>query len=289
MVKEFDGSNWNQFCMNLKRSNLTWLLVPALAVIAAICGVATNEANTLTAEEKAAGWRLLWDGQTFTGWRGVKSPEFPAKAWLIHGGILTARSRGAAEDEVGEDLITCEQYSDFEMVADFKLTDGANSGLKYFVRSNWDPVAGHRKESGFGLTIGYEFQILDDARHPDAKLGRDGNRTLGALYDLIPPATNKPVHALGRWNTARIVARGGHVEHWLNGRKIIEFERGSPAFREAVAASKFNRLPDFASWSEGCLLLQDHGGEVSFRNLKIRPLAPPPAVSTDKVISQART
>ena len=276
--------------MNLKRSNLTWLLLPALAiaVMAAIGGGATNGANTLTAEEKAAGWRLLWDGQTFTGWRGVKSPEFPAKDWLIHGGILTAHSRGAAEGEVGEDIITCEQYSDFELVADFKLTAGVNSGLKYFVRSNWDPVAGRRKESGFGLTIGYEFQLLDDARHPDAKLGRDGNRTLGALYDLIPPATNKPVHALGRWNTARIVARGGHVEHWLNGRKIIEFERGSPAFREAVAASKFNRLPDFASWSEGCLLLQDHGGEVSFRNLKIRPLAPPPAVSTDKVISQAR-
>ena len=274
--------------MNLKRSDLTWLLGTALAIIATTGVVDAKAANTLTPEEKAAGWRLLWDGQTSKGWRSVWSLDFPAKGWLIHNGMLTVLASDGGESAVGEDIITSERYSDFELLADFKITEGANSGIKYFVHSNLDPVTGRRKDTAFGLAIGCEFQILDDARHPDAKLGRDGNRTLGSLYDLLPAAASKRPNAIGQWNTARIVVQGSHVEHWLNGAKILEYERGSPEFRSQVAASKFSSVAGFSFWSDGHILLQEHGGEVAFRNLKIRTPSPSRVVRSGEITSEAR-
>ena len=142
--------------------------------------------------------------------------------------------------------------------------------------------------TGFGLAIGYEYQILDDARNPDAKLGRDGNRTLGSLYDLIPAATSKQPKAIGQWNTTRILLKGRHVEHWLNGAKILEYWRGTPEFRARVAASKFNVIPDFGSWPDGHILLQEDGGEVSFRNLKIRTPSPNRTVLSVQPTREAR-
>ncbi len=222
--------------------------------------------NTLTESEKAAGWRLLWDGKTSAGWRGVKSEKFPAQYWEIADGIFNVHEANGGRTPGGGNIITLERFSSFELVADFKLTPGANSGIKYFVQSDLDPD----NHTGAGPAVGCEFQLLDDQRHPDAKLGRAGNRTLGSLYDLIPPAATKQPNPIGEWNTARILVQGRHVEHWLNGQKIVEYERGSPAFRAAVARSKFKSIPAFGEWPEGHILLQEHGDQVYFRNLKIR-------------------
>jgi hypothetical protein len=153
------------------------------------------------------------------------------------------------------------------------MTTGCNSGIKIFVQPNISPIDKVTGQpTGVGSAIGLEYQILDDANHPDAKLGRDGDRRLGALYDLIPCDPAKPVNPVGAWNRARIVSRGTHVEEWLNGRKILEYDRGSAAFRAAVARSKFKDIPSFGEWADGHILLQEHGSEVSFRNIKIRIL-----------------
>jgi hypothetical protein len=229
--------------------------------------------NTLTALEQAAGWKLLWDGKTTTGWRSPKSDAFPDKSWQIQDGVLSVVSSGNAEAQAGGDIITRDRYANFELVADFKTTTGCNSGIKIFVQPNIAPI--HKatgQTTGGGSAIGMEFQILDDANHPDAKLGRDGDRTIGSLYDLIPAPTNKVVMPVGEWNHARIVSQGQHVEFWLNGQKTVEFERGSPTFRAAVAASKFKDIPNFGEWPDGHILLQEHGSEVSFCNVKIHEL-----------------
>ena len=232
--------------------------------------------NTLTAPETAAGWRLLWDGQTTAGWRSPQSDAFPAKSWRIADGVLTVDpgwTNGDAEAQSGGDIITRDRYANFELTADFKTSVGCNSGIKIFVQPNISPVDKVTgKPTAKGSAIGLEYQILDDARHPDAKLGRNGDRQLGALYDLFPCDPAKPVNPIGEWNRARIVSRGNHVEHWLNGRKILDYDRGSAAFRAAVAQSKFKNIPGFGEWSDGHILLQEHGSEVSFRNVKIRLL-----------------
>jgi hypothetical protein len=221
-----------------------------------------SEANTLTAEEKAAGWKLLWDGKTSDGWRSAKRPEFPTAGWKINGGILSINETGGGESAAAGDIITVGKYSDFELSVDFKITPGANSGIKFFV----DPAI----NKGNGSAIGPEFQILDDARHPDAKLGKDGNRTIGSLYDLIPAPATKKVNPVGNWSNARILSDGMHVTYWLNGEKTVEFERGSKQWRDQVAKSKYKVWKDFGELPEGHILLQDHGNQVFFRNIKIR-------------------
>lgn len=234
------------------------------------------ENNTLSEQEKADGWKLLWDGKTTDGWRSPKSDSFPTKSWRIAEGVLTVDpglTNGEAEAQSGGDIITRERYASFELVADFKGSPGCNSGIKIFVQPNLSPVDKVTgKPAGVGSAIGLEYQILDDEKHPDAKLGHDGNRKLGALYDLFPCDPNKPVKPVGQWNTARILSRGTHVEHWLNGRKILAYDRGSEAFRAAVARSKFKNIPGFGEWPDGHILLQEHGSEVSFRNVKLRVL-----------------
>jgi len=236
-----------------------------------------TEDNTLTDQEKADGWKLLWDGQTTDGWRSPKSDAFPTQSWRIADGVLTVDpglTNGEAEAQSGGDIITRDRYSNFELTADFKTSTGCNSGIKIFVQPNLSPIDKITgKPTGVGSAIGLEYQILDDLRHPDAKLGRDGDRKLGALYDLIPCDPTKPVNPVGEWNRARIVSRGNHVEHWLNGRKILEYDRGSDAFRAAVALSKFKNIPGFGEWPDGHILLQEHGSEASFRNVKIRVLS----------------
>ena len=227
--------------------------------------------NTLTDAEKTAGWRLLWDGKTAEGWRSAKSEDFPDRGWSMKNGLLTVHEHGGEESVAGGDIITRQRFADFEMRADFKITPGANSGIKIFVQPSLSPIDKLTgKPVGTGSAIGLEFQVLDDLRHPDAKLGREGNRTLGSVYDLIPAPTNKAVFPMGEWNQARIVSRGQHVEFWLNGQKTVEFERSSEDFRQRVAASKYHTIPGFGEWTDGHILLQDHGNEVSFRNLKIR-------------------
>jgi hypothetical protein len=232
--------------------------------------------NTLTAQEKADGWKLLWNGKNTDGWRSAKSEEFPKTGWTIHDGVLTVDAgwtNGEAEAQSGGDIITRKAYANFELVADFKCSPGCNSGIKIFVQPNISPidkVTG--KPTAKGSAIGMEFQILDDAKHPDAKRGVNGDRTIGSLYDLIPAAKDKKVMPIGEWNHARILSQGKHVEFWLNGEKTVEFERGSPEFRDAVAKSKFKDIPSFGEWADGHILLQEHGSEASFRNVKIREL-----------------
>lgn len=230
-------------------------------------------ANTLSEAEKADGWKLLWNGRNTQGWRSAKSDRFPTHGWEIKDGILTVLESGGAEAAAGGDIITRDRYSNFELKVDFKITPGANSGIKYFCQPNLDPITGTGAKAATGSAIGLEFQILDDERHPDAKLGRDGNRTVGSLYDLIPAASTKRPSPIGEWNTACILSRGKHVEHWLNGQKVLEYERGSPAFRELVAKSKYRNIPGFGEWPDGHILLQDHGNRVSFRNIKIQLLS----------------
>ena len=235
-----------------------------------------GENNVLTAQEKADGWKLLWDGKTTDGWRSPKSESFPKQSWSIHGDVLmvdAGLTNGEAESQAGGDIITKDRYSNFEIMADFKCSPGCNSGIKIFVQPNISPidkVTG--KPIGTGSAIGLEYQILDDLKHPDAKLGQNGDRKLGSLYDLIPADPTKPVNPVGEWNRAHIISKGNHVENWLNGRKIVEYDRGSEAFRAAVAASKFKDIPNFGEWQDGHILLQEHGSEVSFRNVKIRVL-----------------
>jgi len=223
--------------------------------------------NTLTSAEREAGWRLLWDGHTTWGWRGARSETFPEKGWEIADGALTVLETGGAEAEAGGDIITEDEYANFELRLEFRMTEGANSGIKYFV----DPEL----NKGKGSAIGLEYQILDDAVHPDATMGRDGNRTLASLYDLIPASKSKETRPMGEWNEARIISEGPFVEHWLNGKKVLGYERGSQEFRELVAQSKYKVWKDFGEAPEGHILLQDHGNRVSFRNIAIRVLNPP--------------
>ncbi len=216
-------------------------------------------ANRLSEGERRAGWRLLWDGRTNAGWHSAKGGGFPAKGWSIGDGILRVEGGGG-------DIVSDRAYRDFELSIDFRLSPGANSGIKYFL-------------DGKDSTVGLEYQLLDDARHPDAKMGRDGNRTVGSLYDLIaarnlsdPDSPGKRVNPPGEWNRAVIVARGRHVEHWLNGFKVVEYDRGSPEFRALVEQSKFAGRANFGEAGQSPILLQDHGDRVEFRSIKLRAL-----------------
>ena len=217
-----------------------------------------SQDNQLTAKEKKEGWVLLFNGKNLDGWTSVGKDAPPAFGWVVKNGILNVRKQG---DKRGGDIITRDQYSDFDLKVDFRITKGANSGIKYFFT---------KYEKGGWL--GLEYQILDDENHPDAKLGRDGNRLEGGLYDMLPTSP-KQVNPIGEWNQARIVAKGTKVTHYLNGKKILSFDRSSEQYKKAWQLSKYkNSKPMFGDVKEGHILLQDHGDEVSFRNVKIKVL-----------------
>lgn len=218
--------------------------------------------NDLSEVERKQGWRLLWDGKSAAGWRSAAGKKFPTAGWRMKKGELVATGAG------GGDIVTDETFGAFELQLDFKLTPGANSGIEYYV----DDQGG-----ADGNLPGLEYQLLDDAQHPDAQQGIEGNRTLASLYDIQPRGalmTNVGIAPkIGEWQHARIIARpDGHVEHWLNGVKVLEFSRGSQEFRRRVAASKFQDIVNFGELQRGRILLQDHGAEVRFRSVKIRPL-----------------
>jgi len=224
--------------------------------------------NQLTDYEVRQGWRLLWDGKTNAGWRGAKLDHFPTWGWTMADGELNIEEADGGESTGPGDIVTIDRFSNFEMEFEFLISEGANSGVKYFV----DPEL----NKGAGSAIGCEFQVLDDQAHPDAKEGVAGNRTLGSVYDLIT-AENlstegraKQFKGVGEWNQGRLVSNNGYVEHWLNGEKIIEFDRHSQMFRALVAYSKYKDWPNFCQQPEGHLLLQDHGNDVSYRSIKVR-------------------
>lgn len=222
--------------------------------------------NTLSGQEKFNGVKLLWDGKTNKGWRGFSKKTFPAEGWHIADGVLTVEASNGHEEGKGGDIVTDKEYHAFDLQFDFKLTPGANSGVKYFVKESYDT----KGKSAIGL----EYQVLDDSLHPDAKLGRDGDRTESSLYDMIPRKNIKAAfRPIGEWNHGRIIVYpDNHVEHWLNGYKMLEYQRGSDEFKHLVEISKYKKWENFGLWNEGHLLLQDHGNEVSYRSIKIKTL-----------------
>lgn len=226
-----------------------------------------NTKNNLTSREINNGWKMLWDGKTTNGWRGARLDEFPKNGWKIENGVLSVLASGGGESRAGGDIVTKDTYSNFELKVDFRVTKGGNSGIKYYVDTDIN--------KGPGSSIGLEFQILDDDVHPDAKKGNhEGSRTVGSLYDLIKADPNKPINAIGEWNTAHIKSINNHVEHWLNGKKILEYERKSDAYRKLVSESKYVTWPNFGEADSGHILLQDHGDLISFKNVKIKSINP---------------
>lgn len=219
----------------------------------------------LTAEEIAMGWAPLWDGKTTEGWRNAKADTFPTKGWTISDGILTVHAKSG-----GGDIITHDRYAAFELSLDFKMTEAANSGIKYFTQPNLNTKTGELMAINQGSAIGLEYQILDDQKHPDAKNGRDGNRTLASVYDLITSDKTQTKPAIGTWHTALIKTDGRKVEHFLDGQLVASYDRFSPEFEALVAKSKYKNIPGFGQWPNGHLLLQDHNDEVSFKNIKFR-------------------
>ena len=218
-------------------------------------------ANQLSEQEKLQGFSLLFNGKDLTGWRTAGKDASPTKGWLVEQGNLVIQDSSVKERP--GDLVTIGKHGAFELVFDFMLTPGANSGVKYFV----EETPGSR--SGLGL----EFQVLDDEKHPDAKMGTLGNRTLASLYDLIPSIKQEPRFRkkIGEWNQGRIVVYpNNHVEHWLNGFKVVEYNRGDMIYQVLVAHSKYAKNKNFGMLPAAPILLQDHGDRVSYRSIKIR-------------------
>jgi hypothetical protein len=215
--------------------------------------------NVLTDTEARAGFRLLFDGKTTAGWRGFKKADFPSQGWSVRDGALVKTASGQGDSLGGGDIVTKERFSDFELRFDWRIAAAGNSGVKYLVTE---------ERSG---PIAHEYQLIDDDAHPDAKVGEQ--RKTAALYDALP-ATNKALRPVGEFNESRILLRGRHVEHWLNGRKVLEYELESEALMAAKAKSKFKDVAGWGTRLPGHILLQDHGDEVAFRNIRIRPLSP---------------
>ena len=222
----------------------------------------SNIPNTLSTKEIKEGWTLLWDGKSFNGWRGIYKNDFPAHGWRIENGELICLGNEMPDSLKGGDIITDKKYGRFELTCEFKITDKGNSGIKYFVNELLKSSPGH----GLGL----EFAILDNENWPYDK--PDYNRTCGSLYDLIRAPQSTKVQPKGEWNVALIMVDGNHIEHWLNGTKTVEIEKGSKKYYQLLAKSKYANIKGWGEFQDGHILLQDEGPRISFRNIKIREI-----------------
>ena len=227
-----------------------------LLAVASLAGAA--ESNQLAPAEKGAGWMLLFDGKSTQGWHAFQKKTFPAKGWIVEDGWLHGLGQG------GGDILSDGEYDQFELQWEWKLASGGNSGLKYFVLET-------RKTA-----LGHEYQMLDDALNPDGKVAA-GKHVTASFYDVLKPTVSPPTRPMGEINQSRILVRGNHIEHWLNGSKVLEYDCGSPAVQAAVAESKFKNVPGFGNCVKGHILLQDHHSEAWFRNIRVHELGEGPA------------
>jgi hypothetical protein len=244
----------------------TKIALPLLTVVTLIIAApAQNKTpvNQLTKAEKDAGWRSLFDGVTFNGWRGFHSDKVP-DGWAIEDGCIKKTPAEGELGRAGGDLITVDQFDNFEFSVEWKVAKGANSGIKYLISESLPPTG----RSG----VSFEYQLIDDENHSDSKAGIAGNRTAGSLYDLIPAIKEKKLNPPGEFNHTRIIVKGNHIEHWLNGVKALEFERGGEKLKQHIAESKFKNTKGFGETARGHILFQDHGDAVWFRNIKVREL-----------------
>jgi len=225
-------------------------------------GEEENAMNKLTEQEIEEGWTLLFDGETTNGWRGYNKESFPEQGWEVVDGTLHCIGSGRGEAGSGGDIITEKRFKNFELKLEWKIAEGGNSGIFYLAQEKPGEPIWHNAP---------EMQVLDNERHMDANLGKNGNRQAGALYDLIPaePQTTKPA---GEWNQVKIYCEKGLVVHYMNGEKILEYHLWTPDFKKLIGESKFNEYSDFAEYDEGHIGLQDHGDDVWYRNIKIREL-----------------
>lgn len=223
------------------------------ALLVTLCGLTTLTAaeNKLTPAEKSAGWTLLFDGQTMNGWRPYAGK--PAGGWEVKDGTLHAIA-----NVKGTELITEKKFNDFEFSWEWKLPRAGNNGVKYFVTEARPSAPGP------------EYQMLDDVGHPDGKIGP--HRQTAAFYDVLPPAADKPLKPVGEWNTSRIIVKGNHVEHWLNGKNVLSYDLGSAAVKAGLAKSKFTKQAGFGEKIVGHIMLTYHQDDCWYRNIKIREL-----------------
>jgi hypothetical protein len=248
------------------------------AMVAAACTSAqvrthgertSNAPNALSLAERAAGWRLLFDGRTFDGWRGLGYDSVQTAHWRIEDGAIRKVPSGQiprmadGQPAKGGDLLTTETFTDFELTWEWKIARAGNSGVKYNVSEQLSMAAAPNHAA-----LGFEYQLLDDDLHEDNKVP---SHRAGSLYDLIAPNASKTLKPVGEWNVSRLLFRGNHGEHWLNGAKIVEFDLGTPRMDSLLAASKYRNIKNFAQRRAGHIVLQDHGDEVHFRSMKIRP------------------
>ncbi|MFC5408844.1 DUF1080 domain-containing protein [Larkinella bovis] len=208
---------------------------------------------------KQSGWIWLFNGSNLNEWVSAKTGQTPQQGWTIAGKTLIANP-GGDKSKRGGDLVSRRKFASFELQFEFKLGPGANSGLKYFVKKYPD-----------GAWLGCEYQMIDDVGNKDIAADQDDKRRTAGLYELFAPSVRK-LKPIGEWNEGRVLVKGNHVEHWLNGTKVVEYERGDQRFLAAKAQSKFKAIEDFGTMKEGHLLLQDHGDEAAFRNIRIREL-----------------
>jgi len=216
--------------------------------------------NQLTAQEQRDGWKLLFDGKSLDGWRGYKKPDATGTRWKVENGFLTLPPNDGKDTLGARDIISTGTYQQFELTWEWRIAQAGNSGVKYFVLEDLDSAIGH------------EYQLIDDERHPDAKVGP--KRQTSAFYDVLA-ATDRPLKPAGELNTSRVVVKGHTVEHYLNGKRVLQYELDSPALRAAIAESKFKDVARFGKLQNGHILLQDHGNQVWFRDIKIHVLAAP--------------